>query len=395
MQNKNVQGVTLIELMLALVISSILLLGVGTIYSSSKRGYVVQEEFAKLQENARIAMNFLVKDIRMAGFIGCAWNNQLDYENFLRTTGNASNDNFLGNFRIGMEGFEATNTGPGNSVDLDNYASGWTTALPPVIAAQNPHRGSDVIIIRRARDNGITMSNNKDAANFRISDQGVDATNPPTNCHSPSEICAGDVLLITDCQKSRLFQATDVQNSADEILIVHAAVGTPGNAPAYVTWGEAADTNNFFSVADSELFKATAYAYYISTGASGEPSLFRLNATPGSTPEELVEGVENMQVLFGIDTDKADAADTEFDGVANRYVTAENASFNNDNVVSARISLLLRTNAVKQSGVTPANPFKLGGTTNATSTRVTRTVADTRVRKVFTTTIKIRNKGLN
>ena len=64
------RGVTLIELMIAMVISTIVLLGVGTVYSSSKRSYKVQEEMARLQENARYAFNVMSRDIRGAGFIG-------------------------------------------------------------------------------------------------------------------------------------------------------------------------------------------------------------------------------------------------------------------------------------------------------------------------------------
>ena len=69
-----ISGVTLVELMIALVISSVLLLGVAKIYSTSKRSSMVNSDFAILQENGRIALNFLVQDIRMAGGMGCAFN---------------------------------------------------------------------------------------------------------------------------------------------------------------------------------------------------------------------------------------------------------------------------------------------------------------------------------
>lgn len=383
------KGVSLIELMVALGISSILLLGVGTIYFNSKKGYKVQEEFAILQENARIAMKFLVTDIRMAGFVGCAWNNNLNYEDFLSPVSGTGNDAFMTNFRIGLEGFEAATTAPGDAVDLAAPTAGWDRAMPATVAAQTPQSGSDVLLVRRARGTGIKLTGNKDSANFRIADQGTDTS---AGCHAPSGICDGDVLLVTDCTKSRMFQATRLQDSTDEVLVLHEASGTPGNTP--VSWGGASDKYHHFGEEDSEIFKASAFAYYIDTGASGEPALFRLSAAPGSAPEELVEGVENMQVLYGIDTDKVDATDITFDGIANRYVTADQVVWANDNVVSARISFLLRSHEVKTNASTPANPFKLGGTTAASSTLVTNSAGDRRVRKVFTITIKLRNKGL-
>jgi len=62
------RGLTLIELMIALLISSVLMYGVGTIYVSSKRGYNIQDNLARQQENSRFSLELLVHDLRMAGF---------------------------------------------------------------------------------------------------------------------------------------------------------------------------------------------------------------------------------------------------------------------------------------------------------------------------------------
>ena len=94
---KRVRGVTLVELMIAMVISTIVLLGVATVYSSTKRSYKVQEEMARLQENARYAFNAMSRDIRGAGFIGC--NPTLN--SLLNTT-----DDALFDFQAGVEGWE-------------------------------------------------------------------------------------------------------------------------------------------------------------------------------------------------------------------------------------------------------------------------------------------------
>ena len=51
-RHNKTRGITLIELLIAMVISLVLLLGVGTIYFNSKRTYLVQEEFAHMQESA-------------------------------------------------------------------------------------------------------------------------------------------------------------------------------------------------------------------------------------------------------------------------------------------------------------------------------------------------------
>lgn len=65
-------GFSLIEIMIALAISLILLAGVITIMSSSKKTYTLQSELARLQENARFAIEDIAYGSRMAGYAGCS-----------------------------------------------------------------------------------------------------------------------------------------------------------------------------------------------------------------------------------------------------------------------------------------------------------------------------------
>lgn len=64
-------GLTLIEIMIALLIGAFLLGGVMQIFINSRQTYTMQDNLSKLQENGRFAMEFLAKDIRMAGYWGC------------------------------------------------------------------------------------------------------------------------------------------------------------------------------------------------------------------------------------------------------------------------------------------------------------------------------------
>ncbi len=399
------KGVTLIELMLALVISMTLLLGVGTIYYNSKRSYLIQDEFAHMQESARIAMKFISEDIRMAGHVGCVWNNDLDHTSFLTTLANAADNDAMINYAIGMEGFEANGTAPGSNVttDLSSSTTTWHATLPSFISGstRTPIRDSDILVVRYAQGNGFRLTQNKAATHLWIDpmgDNSIDGSSG-TNCHIPSDICVGDLLIASDCQKSRLFQATALSAPAEGIQITHNNTGTPGNAATHISWGTATDHPNDFDFQDSYVYKATAYAYYVANAANGQPSLYRIELRPGATPEELVQGVENMQILYGIDTDKT-AATEKGDGVANRYRPANAVATATDHVISARISLLLRTADEINKATTVAatsSAYRLTGMTNATSTRITPEPggnADRRLRRVFTTTIKIRNKGL-
>jgi type IV pilus assembly protein PilW len=89
-------------------------------------------------------------------------------------------------------------------------------------------------------------------------------------------------------------------------------------------------------------------AFYVgnSTTDSTVPALFRermlVNAatyTPYTAAEELVQGIENMQVLYGYDADN--------NGLADRYMKANDSTFatatNWNNVVSVRLTVRMRS----------------------------------------------------
>lgn len=66
------RGLSLIELMVAILLSSLLLLGVLELYSNTSRTDRSGSALADLQDDARVAMEFIKRDIRRAGYLGCA-----------------------------------------------------------------------------------------------------------------------------------------------------------------------------------------------------------------------------------------------------------------------------------------------------------------------------------
>lgn len=69
---RNDRGMTLIELLVALTIGLFIVGGLVVLLTSSKTNYEVQSYSARLQENARFAMQFLGYDLRLSGYTGCA-----------------------------------------------------------------------------------------------------------------------------------------------------------------------------------------------------------------------------------------------------------------------------------------------------------------------------------
>ncbi|HYM86762.1 MAG TPA: prepilin-type N-terminal cleavage/methylation domain-containing protein, partial [Pseudoxanthomonas sp.] len=123
------RGVTLIELMIALLISTILVLGLVQVFAASRAAYQLSQGIARNQESSRFAIDFLTRDLRMTGHAGCV-NDQslLSTTDGLVTGGNIrslflSEDDRNSNtftalefplrFDMSIQGFEANGTAPG------------------------------------------------------------------------------------------------------------------------------------------------------------------------------------------------------------------------------------------------------------------------------------------
>jgi len=68
MKHSQQRGLTLIELMVALIISLLILAGLFTVYQSNQRGNRLNDGLMRTQENGRFAIDFLIRDIRQAAF---------------------------------------------------------------------------------------------------------------------------------------------------------------------------------------------------------------------------------------------------------------------------------------------------------------------------------------
>ena len=71
------RGVSLVELMVALAIGSIMIIGAVTVYSNSRTTYAINESLGRLQEQGRYVMSVLEPDVELAGFYGFTNNSVL------------------------------------------------------------------------------------------------------------------------------------------------------------------------------------------------------------------------------------------------------------------------------------------------------------------------------
>lgn len=67
-RNNRQQGLTLIEIMVALVISLFLLAGLLQLFIGTRQSARIQENLSRVQENGRYAIDYLGRVIRLAGY---------------------------------------------------------------------------------------------------------------------------------------------------------------------------------------------------------------------------------------------------------------------------------------------------------------------------------------
>lgn len=63
-------GFTLVELMVAMAISLLIILAVGSVFVGSRQSYQDNEGLSRMQENARFALEVITSDLKHAGFVG-------------------------------------------------------------------------------------------------------------------------------------------------------------------------------------------------------------------------------------------------------------------------------------------------------------------------------------
>ena len=355
-------GFTIVEIMVAMVVSLVLLGGVLQIYISSKQTYTMAENVSRMQENARFAMNILTKEIRMAGFMPCRKTG-----NFVNTLNGGGPSNFATGAIVGYEGgvstfpgeFPATGTSAGDRVaDTDAL---W--------------------VMRGGNESYTVVSHNPSSANFKLND-----------LHTLEDF---DLLLICDATNAALFQTTNV-NSANVTVVHNTGVGTPGNCTKSLGGnGDCSDTTNIEQHTygdDSQVVKFESKGYFVGVSASGNSrSLYRVRLANVSgsiqaVTEELLEGIETMQLLYGVDTDD--------DGEPEQYITANNVTggIEWNDVVSARVSLMVHT-PEEVATEDDIKTYNVAGTLIDDSSTAITHLGDKRLRYVFTSTIKLRNRG--
>ena len=325
------RGVSLVELMIAVALASFLLIGLIQVFGASRQAYQTSVGISRIQEGGRFAFEFLQRDLRMAGHLG--WAN--DVARMFSATYPAANANarvsqldnlmaldnnpadqynsalelasaaFPFRFDVAVQGFEAANTAPGQTIALAGRAvaaaNHWTPQVDAdLYAAMTPRplAGSDIVVLRFLGQDGVPVNFNKDT-------NAITYSNAADAGFMQSQRFYG----IANYGAAALFQAPAAP-SGTTITVASGAGGA--NQRLFQSASEPLRGNVM-------LYPANIYAYYVGLGASGGPSLFRASYSGNTwTSEEIVEGVEMLQLTYGRDTLTTNLPD----GSVDAYVTA-------------------------------------------------------------------------
>ena len=348
-------GFSLVELMVALVITLILLAGIGQIYLSSKKSFTIQDTLGHQQENARYAVEIVAQDLRRVSYWG-------------------------GNADIGLiSGTETGDVGMGSivhdngSCDADNT---WGRMLDrPIYGKNNTKSGYDCIPDDYLKSDILVT---RYQAPWEVGSQTT-----PNYCDSnpPSDYCSdGQPKPPSDC--NRLYMRSSLTASG-------AALGRIFKGKDACDLPNDMDLNASTPPAPSErVAELVSHAYYVGPSPSDSkcpsdgavvPSLVRESLNKDGKPEaeEVATGVEKFEVLYGIDTDGNKSVEN--------YVDADSSDIETDwsNVVAVRYWLLTRANC-PETGYTNENTYNLAG--------VDYKPNDGYRRQLYTTTVMLRNR---
>ncbi|HEY7773758.1 MAG TPA: PilW family protein [Marinagarivorans sp.] len=298
-------GFSLIEMMVTLLIAMVILSGVFQVLVASKRSELDHQEIVYIQENARFALDVLSRDIRMAGYFGCA--QQTEQVNVIKQT-------IVGGIgTAGLRGYD-----------------GVGKVTSHIVYGENAKAGTDALMIQRGDDEHeyLVREQSPSTNTITVWQQHNFQVNQPL------------ALVDGNCRFSALFTASQIDTPN---TIVHAQ---SENNCSDILRGRydcrdcrtnhcprALPKTPYLS--GSRIMPLISNAYFIGDSSllEGAPALMRQSITVQqgrltTRIEELATGVENIQFIYGVDTQNT--------GAINEYRSAVDMDINADGVIDSR-----------------------------------------------------------
>lgn len=371
------RGLSLIELMVAITLGLLLTGGMIQLFSSSKVTFQTNDAIARVQENGRFALELLKRDLRMAGTHGfCA--GRIEITNHLNPACGGGAEDFFDPNRS-VTGWEFDGSGSDDDFTLpDDLAptstslSDWSSSATsgsnlPSLLQDRVAAGSDVLVVR-------TIEVIPEITASGITPQNAAAINLTGSHGLPDD----SIVLVTNCATGAdLFQNVNNGN-AGTFSAGNSSCSNPGPGNVNINWSTQYDQS-------MQSFRVSVVAYYVGMNpATGQPGLYRFNMSSGTNAaaqEELIEGAESLQILYGY-SEAAPSGDGQ--SVDDWLTAAEVPADGWQQVIALRVGLSIRSPDIADGDRTDVT-FDLSGT-NVTVT------GDGRLRQPFSATVALRNR---
>lgn len=269
------RGIGIIELMVALLLGLLVVGGILSIYLSNRLAYRTHQNLARMQENARFAFEFLMRDIREAGAVPCG---SRVTANVLRTTGGAQ-----------IAWWADTDAGSLRGDGPNQTAAGVT------IGSASKVPSTDALLLLRPTGT--------DDGQLRIT--AHDATAMLFTLSSSSGLNKGDVVLVCDSFSAALLQAGDVNSAANTVS--YAAMPLNCTTDLGSVSSQCSSTTAKTFAAGAVISRWDPSYWYLGQNSRGTTSLYRISLTrssSGGTPvigtggEEMIPGVRDLQLHY-------------------------------------------------------------------------------------------------
>ncbi|MFT4797681.1 MAG: type IV pilus assembly protein PilW [Candidatus Azotimanducaceae bacterium] len=405
---RSVKGFSLVELMIALALGSVVTAGVVQLFVANSETHTLLIGQSRMQESARFALDFVGRQVRQAGYRGCFSGNA----NLLTSMGpnNAPFIPYEFDLRLGIQGFNDAGidtwnppldvlpntdadfamTNPLNTVfkTTYNYGANAGIDLDEVVS------GTDVVTFRHISQIDARLGGYTDADGNTTYGTMPTSTEPMVVGVQAgwAEFDLDHLAMVHDCEKATVFRVTTSNPWGRNGDGSPMAVPTARDLTVGHDTGDPDTTQNIFTRlallntfgVDAAVSAIESHTFFIAPGegvnnAGNRPlSLWRKSGV--QAPIELIEGVEDLQLLYGIDTDT--------DGVPNQYFSANFVPANGwTNVATVRVSIVV--NSIEDVGSTTSLPTH--GCTIQDC--ITGEAYDGLIRRSFTQTIMMRNSG--
>lgn len=328
-------GFSLIEIMVALAISTILLAGVVSIFNLSKRTYTLQSGLSELQDNARFVMSTLIDELRVVGYTGCK-----DINSYTNPFFDDTNP-----FGVTVNDAVIPGTDPGEYPPSDRIVFNIDKAVQQELMLIPDNETQFNVITNNIL---LTANSNALSNNWKVG--------------------------IRDCIGMDYYQASQSVNTI--------TFNNPTPVRIYKTPLDLFMTGGFGSTDDTEF---STVLYEVRADNNGEFGLYK-TIDHGGGPEPqvlLVEGVQNIQVRYGIDSNG--------NKIPNAYTNISPAlNAVNATIASVRLTVLMRT--IKKRGF--KCPFSKSLYLDAAISPykpLEQKIEEGYCHRLFTTTIGVRN----